>query len=212
MSAENGHTRPALAAKRPEWEKPHTPDVGSSEIVTEEGEVVPAGIPGTMTPMGLRLPPGLPRKEWVRIGHILRAMEKGVQWWVGDWLAYGENSYGEEAFAELGRSDKTLANWASVARQIHPSRRVEGVRFSHHAEVAPLPPEEQSEVLREVKEGNLTVGQTRERREQKQRARAEAEGRECGSKPITVEIPECPTCGAPPDHWQRVPEGVRRGG
>jgi hypothetical protein len=182
------------------------------------GEVVQPAIPGELTETSLTLPQDLPRERWAEIGRTLRAMERGVQFWVGDWLAFGEDHYGEEAFAELERADKTLANWATVARKVHPSRRREDVRFSHHAEVTSLPPEEQTEVLGMAAEGNWVIRETREEVERRHQERAEREfaatpeknGSKTQSKVEYIDEPECPSCGAAPDHWQRIPAEVSR--
>ena len=172
----------------------------------------PKAIPGTFTQTSLTLKPDLTREEWVEVGNSLRAMERGIQFWVGDWLAYGEAHYGEEAFAELERRDKTLANWATVARKVHPSRRMEDVKFSHHAEVASLPPEEQTEVLKEAKENDYTVGQTRDRVREKQQARAEGDAARNGLKTRTERVYEyCGCCGSPESSWSRRPHEVADG-
>lgn len=172
------------------------------------GEMV-LPIPGKFTQTSLTLRPGLTREQWVEVGRSLRALEKGIQFWVGDWLAYGEAHYGEEAFADLERQDKTLANWATVARSVDPSRRREDVRFSHHAEVAPLRdlPEAQERILARVANEDLTVSETRELVKQEQQNQAE---REFG-KPEVVEAPKtCPHCGAPETAWDKVPAALER--
>ena len=154
-------------------------------------EVVQPAIPGKLTETSLTLPADLTRERWAEIGRTLRAMERGVQFWVGDWLAFGEDHYGEEAFAELERKDKTLANWATVARKVHPSRRRDDVRFSHHAEVTSLPPEEQTEVLGMAAENGWVVRETREEVERRNHDRAE---KEFGKSQVTKTEP-CPRCG-----------------
>lgn len=141
--------------------------------------------------LAFELRPGLPIEEWIEAGRWLRALERGVQFWVGDWLAYGEAHYGEEAFADLERQDKTLANWATVARRIDPSRRRGSLRFSHHAEVTSLSPDEQTEVLDKAEENNWTV---RETRQEVERVRQETAEREYGEAEVVV-TETCPRCG-----------------
>lgn len=34
--------------------------------------------------------------EWESLGQVLKKAEKSVQWWLGDWLNYGEAKYGEK--------------------------------------------------------------------------------------------------------------------
>lgn len=155
-------------------------------------EEIVSPLPGKLSQTSFTLRPGLSLEEWIEAGRSLRALERGIQFWVGDWMAYGEAHYGEEAFADLERQDKTLANWAAVARGVDPARRREDVRFSHHAEVAPLKshPEIQEKILARVAEEDLTVTETRDlvRREQQ-----EIQTREFG-EPEVVVMRMCPTC------------------
>lgn len=145
-----------------------------------------------------------PRGVWSAVLLKLRDAERSVQWWIGDAMAYGELHYGESAFADLERQDKTLANWATVARKVHPSRRREDVRFSHHAEVASLPPEQQTEVLERVSTEDLTVSETRDLVRQEQQSTAE---REFGKAEVVPAPNHCEHCGAPEWAWERSPNG-----
>jgi len=102
--------------------------------------------------------------EWERCGIVLRRIEGAVQWWIGDWLNYGEKAYGEkytdaEALTELER--QTLTNYAYVSAHVTISRRRENVSYSVHAEVAPLPPDQQRAILTRAAEEDLTVGEVR---------------------------------------------------
>lgn len=140
-------------------------------------------IPGQLTETSLDLPENLSLDEWLTVGDTLKRISKSVQWWVGDWLAYGEKNYGEEAFQAVERADHTFANWAWVCRKIEPSRRREDVSFSVHAELAPLPPEEQTDKLSKASEEGWTVKRARE---------------ETGRAPKNVEVVTefvCPACG-----------------
>lgn len=104
------------------------------------------GIPGAMTQTALYLPSTLSYEQWARTGAILRYLERGVQWWLGDWWRFGERAYGEMASQEAqdnvyemtGRAYKTVANAAWVASRIETSRRRESLSWSHHAEVASI--------------------------------------------------------------------------
>lgn len=101
-------------------------------------------------PTGLTLPEGLSFDHWERIGRQLQLANIAVQWWIGDWLNYGEARYGEkytQAVEDLGRSKQLLMNYASVAKRVETSRRNEKVDYSIHVEVACLPPKEQVKVL-----------------------------------------------------------------
>src|SRR5262245_40086881 len=84
--------------------------------------------------------------EWEQLGEQLRMIGEGVQWWVGDWLAYGEHAYGEKyqkAARVMHHSIQRMANWTWVAGKFETSRRRENLTYSHHELVAALPPKQQ---------------------------------------------------------------------
>lgn len=102
------------------------------------------------SPVALVLPEKLSFDHWDRIGRQLQMADLAVQWWIGDWLNYGEARYGEkyaQAVEDFGRKKQTLMNYAYVACHIEISRRREIVDFSTHAEVASLKPADQEKVL-----------------------------------------------------------------
>jgi hypothetical protein len=105
-------------------------------------------------------------EEWEALGRQLQRIEGAVQFWIGDWLNYGEARFGEkyaQAVQETtGRAGGTLANLAWVAGRIETSRRREGLHFGHHQAVAPLEPAEQDRILDAAAQAGLTVHQTRE--------------------------------------------------
>lgn len=148
-------------------------------------------LPGRVTPTSLDLPPNLSMQEWAAVGHSLKLMAGAVQFWVGDWFAYGEAHYGEEAWQYLEVTEKTLANWASVCRRVEPSRRREALKFSHHAEVAPLEPEEQERVLEEAASQGWSVSRIREEVQEREKPNA-----------VVVQTRICPTCNGD----GRIPE------
>lgn len=70
-------------------------------------------------------------------------MEKSIQWWVGDWLRFGERKYGEMYSQMLDSTDYeygSLANMKYIAERFESSLRSENLSWSHHKEVAPLEP------------------------------------------------------------------------
>ena len=78
-------------------------------------------------------------EEWQNCGDFLKQAEKSVQFWIGDWLNYGENKYGETYSQALNDTDyelKTLQQTKWVSGKIETSRRREHLSFSHHVEVA----------------------------------------------------------------------------
>jgi len=87
-------------------------------------------------------------EQWAEMFETLKAMEKAIQFWLGDLLNYGEHAYGEKysQFLEY-RAYSTLATYSWVARQIPSSERVEKLTFEHHRCVAHLPSPDQSQWL-----------------------------------------------------------------
>ena len=124
----------------------------------------PPGCELTLT--GLTLAPGLTFEQWTDVGELL-TQERGrkelqlfaIQCALGDWINYGERSYGDrhaQAILESGRAYQTLANLAWVTSKIGPERRRPGLSFAHHSAVAGLPPPEADELLDMAEMENAT--------------------------------------------------------
>lgn len=131
-------------------------------------------LPGCeFTPTQLILPSDLSYDHWERIGRQLQLAGMAIQWWIGDWLVYGEHKWREkyaQAVLVTGRSEQTLMNYAFVARAISPSRRREQVDFSTHAEVAGLSEAEQERLLDKAAKEGSTKRQLRREAEKVRRA------------------------------------------
>lgn len=85
-----------------------------------------------------------PLEAWEAVGQVLRTLERGVAWLVGDWCAYGEMAYGDRALQAIGDfAPETARVYSWVAAKIPPESRDHRVSFSHHQVVAALPPAEQ---------------------------------------------------------------------
>jgi len=117
-------------------------------------------LPGKPTATSWALPAKLSYDDWIKCGQALMRAESGVQWWLGDWWAFGEHAYGErtKALDEGGPLEglefKTIANYAWVARAIETSRRREVLSFKHHVCVAALPPRQQEKWLARAAKGD----------------------------------------------------------
>jgi hypothetical protein len=93
------------------------------------------------TANGLQLRRGLTYEAWVNVGTRIARISNASAWWLGDWVVYGEESYGSRyrvALKATALDYQTLRNYAWVARTFEPFRRRDGVSFQHHAEVAAL--------------------------------------------------------------------------
>lgn len=143
---------------------------------------------GAVVDNGLFLPADLAYETYESIGAMLGALHQASSFLVGDYLLYGEHTYGEkytQAALLLGLSPQTLANYASIAKRVPPGRRKMGVSFSIHGEVASLPPELQEHWLEVAKNENLTKQEVRDRL----RPRKEL-------PPAERELVTCPHCHA----------------
>lgn len=150
-----------------------------------------AGDGAHFTATTLDLPDDLSERDWQAIGQRIFAVERGVQWWVGAWVNYGESHYGAKYRAALevtGREFQTLANFAWVERRFEPSRRREALSWSHHAEVAALEPEVADRILDDAERERWSV---RAVRTAVQNLRHElAPGTSKALAPPKVDIPE----------------------
>lgn len=122
--------------------------------------------PGCITSAtGLTLPDSLQFEDWERVGLLLDYIGQAHQWWRGDWLRFGERKYGEMYAQALGDPSgpayQTLANEVYVASRVEFSRRRENLKWSHHAEVAPLSPDEQDEWLDRAEAEHMTQKELR---------------------------------------------------
>lgn len=93
-------------------------------------------------------PVNLPFEAWESDGYALGRMEKSIQWWIGDWLNFGERAYGEkyaQAMETTGLTYEAVAHYAWVANKV--CTRVQTLSWAHHREVAALSAAEQEEWL-----------------------------------------------------------------
>lgn len=184
--------------------------------------VVPAKVPhGTaVRRAGRRVPllrqtswaPGceLELSEWIQQGRRLGALGRASNWWLGDWVRYGNVRYGERyetAARATGYEVQSLMNMAYVASRYEISRRRETLSWSHHAELAALEPAQQEEWLdRAEREGLSVLALRMERRVLEPRVRgaaaaqlpAPADGagaRDAAASDAGDEQVVCPNCG-----------------
>ncbi|MFA6134427.1 MAG: LmbU family transcriptional regulator [Phycisphaerae bacterium] len=143
-------------------------------------------------PLGLTFHRDLEYSAWERLGTALQYMDSAVHWWIGDWIRYGERRWGEkyaQAIQETPYSYGTLRHDVYVAERVDPCRRRPLLTWSHHQEVASLPPEKQDEWLDQAEQEHWsreTLRQhIREERAQRQDDPAVA--------PV-LDLVECPFC------------------
>ncbi len=133
--------------------------------MTHELDIAVSGVPGTATTVNLILPADLPFEDWEIIGRKLQDAKESIKWWIGDWLAYGESTYGEkyaQAVEVTGYEQQTLYNAAYVSKAIPVSNRHPELPWTSHEPVASLSKDKQAEVLQAAHDNGWTRDEIRE--------------------------------------------------
>lgn len=145
--------------------------------------------------------------EWIRAGQRLGMIGRCSQWWLGDWIRYGNVKFGEKysrAAKITGYDVQTLMNIVYVVSRFEVSRRREDLSWSHHETVASLQLAEQERWLDRAIEHKLSVADLRlELRSERAREKALALPEAAGDEGIAVNGIEygeaavftCPNCG-----------------
>jgi hypothetical protein len=165
-------------------------------------------LPGTVTRTGWKLPKDMSFDDWLTCGQVLDLAEGAVQWWRGDWWAFGSGrQWGEgEALAEkVGVNYGTLTSYGSVARAFDFSDRSEKLTFSHHLRVMAAPAEERQAWLRRAETEGWSVAELRAALAQGKRLKvarqAELDGEKDGpqSEPTPFDQGPSPSPQTPPE-------------
>ena len=120
----------------------------------------------TLKPTSATFPEKMDAETWQQFGELIGGMSQSIAWWVGDWCVYGaDRKYGElaELARALGYDESTTRQYAWVARSIEPSRRLDGLSFNHHMNVASIDdPELQDHYLQQALENDWSTRAMRE--------------------------------------------------
>lgn len=100
---------------------------------------------GKPTRTSLVLVDGIGFNDWKGIGERLATMGDSCNWWLGDWLAYGDRYRREYpvAMQQIDRSYAALTQYAYVASKVEVCTRVQDLSWTHHRVVAPFETEQQ---------------------------------------------------------------------
>lgn len=104
----------------------------------------------TLIPHGLRFDTKPSFDEWLAIGSELMQVGRSNSFQLGDWLNFGQATWGHkytEGMVLADRAYKTLANYAYIASNVSQSLREPRLGHEHHAAVAKLDPSEQKRWL-----------------------------------------------------------------
>ena len=117
---------------------------------TNTALAMPRALPEGVTAYrnGLVIPPGTSHDEWLKIGTVLAGLVGSSMWLIGDWLAYGQESYrglpGYErqqneiytkVAAETGFAEGTLKNAKCVCAAVNLSRRRDKLTYCQAQEI-----------------------------------------------------------------------------
>jgi hypothetical protein len=124
-----------------------------------------------------QLRPGMSFEEWSTLGSRLGHVSSASAWALGDWLLFGQRSFGRRyrtALLETNLDYQTLRNYAWVAGSFEPSRRRDALSFQHHAELASVPEAEQELWLRRAETEHWSRNELRRRLSSQRSARRPA--------------------------------------
>lgn len=161
------------------------------------------------------LPDGLDYEEWQSKGSVLLTIHHNINWWIGDWILYGEKNYPDkysQAVFLTGKTEPTLRNCAWVASVFPPEERVyQDLTYTHYLEVAGIrSKEERHWCLRMASEDGLSALALRRFRAEELRPTPLIEPAEESSNVVSLELKEaieeftskirkCPIAESTPD-------------
>jgi hypothetical protein len=148
--------------------------------------------------------------EWSAVGRRFGQISRCSQWWLGDWIKYGNAKFGERysrAVKLTGYDVQSLMNMVYVATRFDISRRREDLSWSHHATVAALDLSGQEHWLARAVADKMSVSdlrtELRTRRRMLEQAGAGAKPAEpviavakAAAPPLAARDLVCPNCGA----------------
>lgn len=144
----------------------------------DTGELIPIktglGLPGAVSRVGLELPDNLTFEQWEGIGSTLNSVEGSIQWWLGDWLNFGERRYGEmysQAMDATERSYDSLAQAKWISKSYEFCDRSQNLSWKHHREAASLPESERSTMLERAEAEGWTTRELRSEVNQRKAAK-----------------------------------------
>lgn len=152
----------------------------------------------------------LDAREWATAGRRIGAVGRNIQWLLGDWIAYGNQKFGERyarASKITGYDTQTLMNMVYVASRFEISRRREDLSWSHHETLASLEPDEQDRwldqaiadrwavsdlrmMLRVARKGD-SAGASEEEKAETQEPGSSGGRRQLSRQPLAVMCPHC---------------------
>jgi hypothetical protein len=139
-------------------------------------------------------------EEWSAVGRRFGEIGRCSQWWLGDWIHYGNARFGERysrAVKLTGYDVQSLMNMVYVASRFEISRRREKLSWSHHAALAALDVGDQEQWLSRAIADRLSVADLRVELRAARRSHAlpGVDGRDSPAQPPIAPVLVCPNCG-----------------
>ncbi len=118
------------------------------------------------TPTGWHPDHDLSYEEWEAVGRGLSRIGAAVNWWIGDWINYGQPKYGEKYAQALEVFDgiyeyQSLRRMSYVSANVRLLHRCNNLTWTHHLQVAALDEDAQVALLNKAAQFNLSVSQLR---------------------------------------------------
>lgn len=169
---------------------------GSSQAQEAPAETRGAG--AELTQVGWAPSKDIGLAEWSAMGRRFGEIGRCSQWWLGDWIHYGNARFGERytrAVKLTGYDAQSLMNMVYVASRFEIYRRRENLSWSHHAALAALDVDSQEHWLERASADKLSVADLRvELRGRRQASEAAGEPQQL-APPSPAQTVVCPTCG-----------------
>jgi hypothetical protein len=175
-----------------------TPELGSATHRAQRLERS-GSVTAELTRVGWAPSGDLGIAEWSAVGRRFGEISRCSQWWLGDWINYGNSKFGERysrAVKLTGYDVQSLMNMVYVASRFEIYRRRENLSWSHHATLASLERDGQEYWLARAIADRLSVSDLRVELRNHRRA---LEGPDVVPGPVAQPEPGhtlvCPNCG-----------------
>lgn len=106
---------------------------------------------GETTAVSWTPPADMDFESYQRIGRTFQTIQKSLNWWLGDYLNFGEQKFGEtytQAVEATGRAVESLMKYKAVAERVPKEIRQETLGWVHHFYVAYIDADQRGDMLR----------------------------------------------------------------
>jgi len=165
----------------------------TGETMTDKQEMIQA-MNAELNENALIINKNITFDEWEAIGQQLGAMGKGLMFWIGDWLTYGEQAFADkysQAMDITGYSYRTVRQAKYIATKFTPEMRKSNLTFTHYTAVAGEEQEVAVRLLNDASNQNMTVDELKEHRKGQHHPVDQNQLASPGSTKHTVTCPHC---------------------